>query len=177
MNPPLLALFIVLPLTLAGEVLFKESFEDSQLTNRGWYDNTNRSYSTKEHISGSQRSMEIHFDFQARLPTSGLGMRRLFTPTDSIYVSYYVKYSKNWEGSNRPYHPHEFSILTTEDDKWVGPAYTHLTLYIEQNEGVPLLAIQDAANIDESRIRRGPDQGQRETCRGGLQRGRRRPWA
>ena len=41
-------------------------------------------------------------------------------------------------------------ILTNENSIWAGPAYTYLTAYIEQNEGVPLLSIQDGQNIDES---------------------------
>ncbi|MDZ7697233.1 MAG: hypothetical protein U5R49_10030 [Deltaproteobacteria bacterium] len=67
-------------------------------------------------------------------------------------MSFYVKYSENWEGSNKPYHPHEIYLLTNKDDAWAGPAYSHLTAYIEQNEGEPLLGIQDGKNIDEANI-------------------------
>ncbi len=135
-----------------GEVLFEEPFEDTYFTSRGWYDNTGLQLSTEEHVPGSTRSVEFHFPLGATKPTSGGAMRMIFAETESIYVSYYVKYSANWEGSNKPYHPHEFQILTNVDHIWIGPAYTHLTAYIEQNEGEPLLAIQDAMNIDESRI-------------------------
>ena len=75
--------------------------------------------------------------------SGGTPARHLFTGTDEVYVSYWVKYSANWTGSNRSYHPHEFMILTNLEGDYAGPAYTHLTAYIEQNEGIPLLALQD----------------------------------
>jgi hypothetical protein len=31
---------------------------------------------------------------------------------------------------------------------YAGPAFTHLTLYVEQNEGRPLVALQDGQNVD-----------------------------
>ena len=140
------------PAPVVNEVLFNERFEDANFSSRGWYDNTNLSISTTEHIAGSSGSAEFRFAQGGTAPVSGGAVRRKFTETDSIYVSYYVKYSSNWEGSNRTYHPHEFQILTNLDTDWTGPAYTYLTAYIEQNEGVPLLAIQDGKNIDESKI-------------------------
>lgn len=132
--------------------LFEEAFDDTNFASRGWYDNTNLTISTSEHISGSLGSVEFRFTEGGTAPISGPAIRKKFTETDSIYVSYYVKYSANWEGSNRTYHPHEFQILTNLDGDWTGAAYAYLTAYIEQNEGVPLLAIQDGKNIDEARI-------------------------
>ena len=133
-------------------IFFQELFEDTDFASRGWYDNTNIYLSNTEHIQGSNSSAEFHFLKGGTTPTSGSAIRHLFPETDEVYVSYWVKYSSNWEGSNKPYHPHEFLILTNENSIWAGPAYTHLTAYIEQNEGVPLLSIQDGQNIDESNI-------------------------
>jgi hypothetical protein len=129
-------------------VLFSELFDDADVESRNWYDNTTPVISTSEHIPGSTGSAEYHWLAQESAPTSGGAMRKLFTPSDSVYVDFWVKYSSNYTGSNQSYHPHEFLILTTEDDVWIGPAYTHLTAYIEQNEGIPLLALQDGLNID-----------------------------
>jgi hypothetical protein len=81
-----------------------------------------------------------------------VALRRKFTPTDSVYLSYYVKYSTNWVGSLRTYHPHEFHFLTSADGDWSGLAFTHLTAYVEQNGGTPLLGIQDGSNVDQSRV-------------------------
>jgi len=158
-----------------GTILFQEYFDDADFASRGWYDNTNLQLSTTEHITGSTSSVEFHFHQGATTPTSGGAIRRKFPETDEIYASYHVKYSSNWEGSNRSYHPHEFLILTNLDGDWIGPAYTHMTAYIEQNEGEPLLAIQDGQNIDESNIQRdtrqhplldrhGEDDAQRYLC-------------
>jgi hypothetical protein len=83
-------------------------------------------------------------------PTSGSAIRHKLPETESIYVSYYVKYSSNWVGYK--YGPHQFYFSTNVDNEWIGPAYTHLTAYVEQNKGEPVIAIQDAKNIDESRI-------------------------
>ena len=135
-----------------GASLFQESFEDNQFASRGWYDNLNLQLSTAEHVPGSGSSVEFHFLQAATKPTSGAAIRKKFTETDTIYVSYYVKYSSNWDGSNKPYHPHEFFIITNVNNDWIGPAYTNLTAYIEQNEGTPVLGIQDGMNIDESKI-------------------------
>ncbi len=133
-------------------MLFQENFEDANFTSRSWYDNTNLQLSSTEHISGSTRSVEYRFLQGATTPTSGGAIRKKFQDTDEVYVSLYVKYSSNWTGSNRTYHPHEFLILTNLEGDYAGPAYTHLTAYIEHNEGIPLLAIQDGQNIDLTRI-------------------------
>lgn len=133
-------------------IFFQEFFEDLDFTSREWYDNTNMYLSDIEHIQGSKNSIEFHFKQGATKPNSGGAIRHKFDETEAIYISFWVKYSSNWQGSNRAYHPHEFLIMTNENGDWNGPAYTHLTVYVEHNEGVPLLAIQDAQNIDESNI-------------------------
>ncbi len=148
-----IAIFLLFsPVISFGEMLFQEDFEDTSFTSRGWYDSTSLKLSTTEHHSGNS-SVEYHFLLGATTPEiSGGAIRRLFTPTDEVYVSYWVKYSANYTGSNRSYHPHEFLLLTTENSNYAGPAYTHLTAYIEQNEGIPLLALQDGMNIDLARL-------------------------
>lgn len=132
-------------------IFFKETFEDTQFESRGWYDNTPAlTLSSTEHIPGSTHSIEFHFKVGAT--TANGGVRHLFPESDEVYLSYWVKYSTNWTGSNKPYHPHDFHFVTNQNDKWVGPAYTHLTTYTEENEGTPLMAIQDGENVDENHI-------------------------
>lgn len=135
-----------------GEYLFQENFEDSDFSNRGWYDNVSPVLNSVETVPASAKSLEFNFPVGATRPISGGAMRKKFVETDSVYLSYFVKYSSNWQGSNKPYHPHEFHFLTNKDGDWSGLASTHLTAYIEQNEGTPVLAIQDALNIDQTRI-------------------------
>lgn len=140
--------------TLAADPtkLLEEQFEDANFTARGWYDGAGLALSSAEHLPGSMKSAEFHWRKGASSPSPGNALRRKFTPTDTVHVSYWVKYSTNYTGSNKPYHPHEFLLLTTQNGDYAGPAYTHLTGYIEQNEGTPVLAIQDGQNIDETRI-------------------------
>jgi Bacterial TSP3 repeat len=132
--------------------LFEEQFEDANFAARGWYDGPGVALSSVEHLPGSTKSAEFHWLRGAMTPASGGAFRRKFTASDSVYVSYWLKYSTNYTGSNKPYHPHEFLLMTTKNGDYAGPAYTHLTGYIEQNEGMPQLAIQDGQNIDERRI-------------------------
>jgi len=144
---------VVLPFVCAAQnILLIENFEDTNYSLRGWYDGEGPPITETEHIPGSARSAEFRFLQGATKPVSGGAIRYLFPETGSVYLRYWVKYSQNWEGSNKPYHPHEFNFISNVDGMYIGPAATHLTTYIEQNEGTPLLTIQDALNIDESRI-------------------------
>ncbi len=136
----------------AQSTFFHESFDDDAYEQRGWYDNNYLIIDSTEHIPGSAASLKYHFLKGARTANGG-AVRRLFTPSPEVYLSFWIKYSVNWTGSNKPYHPHQFHFVTTEDDRYVGPSYTHLTLYIEENERRPLLAMQDSKNIDTAHIK------------------------
>lgn len=135
-----------------SEVVFiRESFDNPNLSSRGWYDNV-RPLLSSEHVGASGNAVEYRFVQGATKPTTGSPLRKKFGPSDSVYFSCYVKYSANWVGSLKPYHPHEFHFLTTLDDDWAGLSFTHLTLYIEENGGTPLIAIQDGRNVDQSQV-------------------------
>ncbi|MHC4396071.1 MAG: hypothetical protein ACYS1A_10505 [Planctomycetota bacterium] len=136
-------------------IFFEELFDDTNTASRGWYDGSpNGSFllSTTEHIPGSISSAEFHFTPGATTPTTGGARRKLFTETETVYLSFYIKHSTNWTGSNHSYHPHQFQFLTNLNGTWTGPAYTYSTYYVETNEGEPLLALQDSQNIDETKI-------------------------
>jgi hypothetical protein len=105
-----------------------------------------------EHAAQRGSSIEYRFAAGATKPTAGSPIRKKFAPSDSIYLSYSIKYSANWVGSQKPYHPHEFHFLTTLDDDWTGLSFTHLTLYVEQTGGTPLVGIQDGKNVDQSNV-------------------------
>lgn len=150
------AFFSALVLGLANQgsagTLFQENFEDGNLSTRGWYDNTTPILSSVEHVANSSKSLEFYFAKGSVTPAKGSTMRKKFLESDSVYISYYVKYSSSWVGSGVSYHPHEFYLLTNKDTDWVGPAYTRLTLYLEQNGGKPQVGIQDGVNVDKSKI-------------------------
>jgi hypothetical protein len=145
-------IFTFLPLESHSEVLFQESFEDANFSNRGWYDTSGGTLSPTEHAPGSTKSMECRFLTGAQRCSGGTPGRIIFPESDSVYVSYWIKHSTNWTGSNKSYHPHEFYLMTNQNGQWDGMAWTRLTAYIEENEGTPLLAIQDGQNIDSSKI-------------------------
>lgn len=131
---------------------FEEKFEDTNFMSRGWYDNTTLSLSTIEHIPGSSQSAEYRWGRGDTKPINGGAIRKKFTESDEVYVSFYVKYGSGYTGSNKPYHPHEFLLMTNKNGKYEGLAFTHLTAYIEQNKSNPLLAFQDGQNIDQTKI-------------------------
>ena len=136
----------------ASTVLFEEDFNDANFTGRGWYDNTNLVVTTAQHITGATSSAQFHFLKGATQPTSGGAMRKLFTPTNTLYVSYYVLHSSNWVGSGVAYHPHEFYVLSNLDGDYDGLAFNYLDAYIEENAGKPRIQIQDGKNINQSEI-------------------------
>jgi hypothetical protein len=140
-------------------LLFEERFEDTNFGARGWYDLPSggiTSLASAEHIAGSTKSLQVNFLQGGTSPSPRTAARHLFTPTDAVYLGYWVKHSSNWVGSGKTYHPHEFHLLTTEDDAYVGPAWNHLTTYIEENVqsdgGHAVLDAQDGENIDVTRI-------------------------
>jgi hypothetical protein len=136
---------------VSQSVFFQESFDTPDLAGRGWYDGT-RPLLSKEHAGSGGSSIEYRFAAGATKPTAGSPLRKKFPPSDTLYLSYHVRYSENWVGSQKPYHPHEIHLLTTMDGDWAGLSFTHLTVYVEQNGGTPLIAIQDGRNVDQTQI-------------------------
>src|SRR5437879_1177982 len=136
-----------------GTILFEEHFESNAFASRGWYDNPSMTITTSQHIPGSTAALEVHFAAGATMPTWGGAARHLFTATPTLYVSYWVKYSSNWVGSGKPYHPHEFQAMSDQDGDYDGPSIAWLVAYIEhnyQNGGKPHLALQDSKAINTS---------------------------
>lgn len=134
--------------------LLHETFDDPALAARGWYDQAGVTLSRRPRAAGGAQALEAHFPRGSTTP-SWRAMRHLFDETDSVYLRYWVKYSSNWVGSGRSHQPHEIYLLTNQDDAYVGPSFTHLTVYIEHNYqggAIPVIAIQDGLNIDQSRV-------------------------
>jgi hypothetical protein len=136
-------------------LFWEERFDDAMLGARGWYDNTAPQLSSTEHTTGSTRSLMFRWAPGATTPVSGGAMRKKFPASNSLYVTYDVKYSSNYTGSGRSYHPHEFYVLSSMDGDWDGLSNNWMTLYIEQNwtagsGGRPRLAMQDNKAINTS---------------------------
>ena len=137
-----------------GTVLVQETFEDAAFASRGWYDNPGMAITNTQHITGSTSALEIHFTPGATTPTWGGAARHQFTPTPTLYLSYWVKYSSNWVGSGQLDHPHEFYVLSNLDGQYAGLANDWLTTYIETNfvngAGAPRVSLQDNLAINTS---------------------------
>jgi hypothetical protein len=136
-----------------GTLLFQENFADANVASRGWYDGTNVLISTAEHTANSTASAQYHWLVGATTPTSGGAMRKKFTPSNSMYLSYNVKYSTNYVGSAQAYHPHEFMALSNLDGDYDGPSISWLAVYVEQNYqngGIPRIAFQDSKSVNTS---------------------------
>jgi len=143
------------PLIPPGEVLFVEPFDDSDFASRGWYDGPAGAVSPDSHDGPG--AFECTFEAGGTSCRDGKPARHPITETETVYVSFWVRYDDAWVGSGRPYHPHEFHFTTNEDSQWVGPANSHLTLYIEHVGGEPRLAMQDSRNVDTNCILRNDD--------------------
>ena len=140
------------------DLRFTEAFEDDKLADRGFYDGG------KFKISGAafagKGCIEYHWAAGGSTPDSSTGMRRLFEPSDTVYVRFAIKLSKGWGWTGRSYHPHLMHFMTTENPKFHGPAASHLTVYIEPQEGKLRLAAQDIQNKDAKHgLTQGPLKG------------------
>lgn len=128
-------------------IFFAESFEDTNLTKRGWYDGSRFPLSATEFASG-RHSIQFHFPRGEITPPVSRGARHLFEPTETVYLRFYQKLSPGWGWTNRAYGPHLLLFMTTANGAYDGPAATHLTLYIEPVNGKLRLAAQDIQNKD-----------------------------
>jgi hypothetical protein len=133
-------------------LLFEELFEDQDWASRGWYDGPQMQITDAEHVEGSGHSCVWHWEKAGDISPRGRGARVLLPPVDNVILSFYIKHSPNWKWTGVNWHPHEFHFLTNVDPPYIGPAYTHLTFYIEAVNGKPRVAIQDGRNIDAERI-------------------------
>ena len=129
------------------DVLFSESFDDARLLERGWYDGTKFTITHEQPYAG-KGCIEFAWKAGTTTPFTSSGIRRLFEPTDTVFLRYYIKLSKDWGWTGRNYHPHLTHFMTTENQKYHGPAASRLTTYIEPVNGRLRLAAQDIQNKD-----------------------------
>ncbi len=142
-----LALTCVGQTSLADRALFfAEGFEDTRLTSRGWYDGDR--FVLSDDSVGGRHSISYHFAKGKLTPSDSSGVRHGIEPTEVVYLRFYLKLSPNWSWTGKPYGPHLLHFMTTENDKYHGPAASHLTLYIEPVNGRLRLAAQDIQNKD-----------------------------
>jgi hypothetical protein len=129
-------------------LLFREGFDDSRLLSRQWYDGDRFDISAMQPVAGPG-CIEYAWRAGGTTPYSSSGIRRLFEPSETVHLRAYIRLSKGWGWSGRPYHPHLMHFMTTENQKYHGPAASHLTVYIEPCNGKLRLAAQDIQNKDQ----------------------------
>lgn len=134
-----------------GTVLMQEFFNDNALADRGWYDGGATNQKVVYDAERLSNVLEIVYQNGATIPEGG-PIRHLFDETDTLHFKYHIKYSENWSWTGVDYGPHEFYFLTNADHDWKGPAYSHLTFYVEMVNGSPTLGIQDGMNVDTNHI-------------------------
>jgi len=136
----------------AQTVFFAENFDNSNFASRGWYDSTGGVIDTNVFSpSGGSSSIRFSFARGANSPTGGSPRRHLLTPSESVYISFWLKLgtaSVPWQGSGVSYHPHVVMLLTDANGNFDGLAWTRLTFYVEWNLFTPRLAIQDGQRIN-----------------------------
>jgi len=130
--------------TRTDKILFKETFDDDRLEERGWYDGT------KCRIAGNSKlgagCIEYEWQRDVQIAQGSSAQRHLFKPSREVYIRYYLRLSGGWQWSGVNYHPHLTHFMTTENGEYDGPAATHLTLYVEPLNGKLRLACQDIQN-------------------------------
>ncbi|MBL8922608.1 MAG: hypothetical protein JNJ54_27400 [Myxococcaceae bacterium] len=142
----------------AGTVLFSEAFDDANFAARGWYDGPGGTITTTNvSPNGGAGAFECSFAMAATGCAGGKPARHRITPSERVYVRMMIRFSPNWVGSGRAYHPHMFHFTTNKDTDFVGPANSRLTLYIEVVGGRPMLALQDSRNVDPACVLRNND--------------------
>ena len=140
-----------------GTLILNETYDNPQFgfwNQLGvWYDTGGFDLDISNPAPGSNQAVRYLFRQDASRPETAPTSRMRFEETESLYLSYWVRYSENWVGSQRRYHPHEFHFVTNLDVPFIGPANTHLTFYVEQVGGRPIIFIQDNQNIDLNCVR------------------------
>jgi hypothetical protein len=130
--------------------LFTESFDNSAISSRGWFDGSAIVIDTSVKYGGGG-SVKWTWSQGATNPTGTQTIRHDFTATDSLYVSFYWRFNSDWgAGSGLSYHPHIIYVLSDADNHWGSLASNVLDTYIEAEGLVPIIHLQDAANINTS---------------------------
>src|SRR4029077_4667751 len=89
------------PRAVAGEftgwaagMLFRESFDDARLPERGWYDGQTFAISRGGAHAGG--CIEYHWKPGTTTPGRSTSLRRLFQPTDTVSARFFIKLSPGW---------------------------------------------------------------------------------
>jgi hypothetical protein len=128
-------------------VRFHEAFDNAALLERGWYDGERFVIAAERPLKGSG-CIEYRWTAGSTTPAESHGVRRLFEPSNTVYLRFALRLSKGWDWTERPFHPHLIQFMTTENAKYHGPAASRLTVMVEPWNGKLRLAAADIQNRD-----------------------------
>ncbi len=84
----------------ADGVLFRERFDDDLLPGRGWYDG--RTFAIdRDGAREGNGCIAYHWKQGTTTPEGSSTLRRLFEPTDSVSVRFFIRLSKGWGWTGR----------------------------------------------------------------------------
>lgn len=124
--------------------IFREPYQDTNWGSRGWYDfpelpEFDLPLVSDPAFEGSTLAAEYAWAAGDQYPNgTNQAMRLSITATNTLYVSYWVKYENGYQGSQTTFHPHEFQILTTASGAYRGfnqAAQNEVAILIEQGDG------------------------------------------
>lgn len=139
----------------AQTIFFTENFDDTNFAARGWYDSKGGAIDSSNHAPVGTASFICHWASAGTECAGGTPKRHLFTASDTVYVSFYMKLgsaSAPWQGSGKAYHPHIFQFLTDADNDYVGPNSALFSALIETHVFTPRLAEADSMAVNASNI-------------------------
>jgi hypothetical protein len=149
-----------------GTVLFTETFANASFAARGWYDISSTDWVASPAPSGLPGALRMTWTAGQTNATTRT-MRRLFSPTDRIYIKYQQSFGANWVGSGQSYHPHMVMCLSELDGDYGNTADSFLAFYCEtnyQSGNRPAVKFQDnqyvaagsiGSNVSEARATSG----------------------
>ncbi|WP_298868578.1 hypothetical protein [uncultured Gimesia sp.] len=88
---------------MSAEMLFSESFEDTNLNQRKWYDG--KKFRIVGDAWAGRGCIEYGWLDGGSQPTVSSGVRRSIEPTDEVWLRFHLKLSKDWGWTGRNYHP------------------------------------------------------------------------
>jgi hypothetical protein len=101
-------------------MFFTEGFEDSKLASRGWYDGDR--FTLSDDAVAGRHAIQYGFVKGKVTPSDSSGVRHPIEPTEVIYLRFHMKLSPVWSWTNKSYGPHLLHFMTTENDRYHGPA-------------------------------------------------------
>lgn len=151
-----LIIFMSPAMCSAANLLLSEGFEDNSFSDRSWYDSYISSVASSGCYSGN--CALLTFNSSGTHPTQLDGaMRKLFTASEELYVTFYINFASGWRGSQQTYHPHMIYLLSDLDNEWAALANNYLDTYIEFLSDVgspytvrPSISIQDSLRVNSS---------------------------